>query len=78
MSALDAIGPVCGHAIDQDVADAASNALIDALDLLDQELGRKLETPLDEHGEISKGSMRSETLNNTDNLYYVWRIIDHC
>lgn len=52
MSALDAIRPVCGDAIDQDVADAASNASIDALDLLDQELGRKLETPLDERGEI--------------------------
>ncbi|KAF0316396.1 hypothetical protein GQ607_016363 [Colletotrichum asianum] len=139
MSALDAIGPICGHAIDQDVADAASNTSIDASDLLDQELGRKLETPLDERGEIvlaqrfrtgtihecrcarndgraqfrfsypadqgralhdwieeefalavdeekvfrfwddvkSKGSTRSETLNNTDNLYYVWRIVDH-
>ncbi|KAJ0352997.1 hypothetical protein COL154_012290 [Colletotrichum chrysophilum] len=125
MSALDAIGPVCGHAIDQDVANAASNASINASDLLDQELGRKLETPLDERGEIvlaqlqafelfrfsypadhgqalhdwieeefalavdeekvfqfwddvkSKGSTRSETLNNTDNLYYVWRIVDH-
>ncbi|KAI8274828.1 hypothetical protein K4K60_009218 [Colletotrichum sp. SAR11_57] len=139
MSALDAIGPVCGHAIDQDVANAASNASINASDLLDQELGRKLETPLGERGEIvlaqrfrigtihecrcarndgraqfrfsypadhgqalhdwieeefalaadeekvfqfwddvkSKGSTRSETLNNTDNLYYVWRIVDH-
>ncbi|KAJ4995793.1 hypothetical protein K4K48_009588 [Colletotrichum sp. SAR 10_66] len=139
MSALDAIGSVCGHAIDQDVADAAANASVDASDLLDQELGRVLENPLDEHGEIvlaqrfrtgtinecrcarndgraqfrfsypadhgqalhdwieeefalavdeekvfrfwddvkSKGSTRSETLNNTDNLYYVWRIVDH-
>lgn len=52
MSALDAIGSVCGHAIDQDVADAAANASVDASDLLDQELGRVLENPLDEHGEI--------------------------